>query len=171
MKPRLSLTASGDDKRNAQPRLHRGTHYFHNLIPFSWSFFSSVLIVEKFFMSAVQLCSTCQDWWNKKALCVAVSDAERGEISLRRWSASGGSIRAALLVSHPSANGYAGGAEQGHVGLTSLTKQSVTFLGHLYEEKQILQLYMENGLSSRLSYRLFLTFLLEKQRLSPAKKL
>lgn len=61
MKPRLSLTASGDDKRNAQPRLHRGTHYFHNLIPFSWSFLSSVLIVEKFFMSSVQLCSTCQD--------------------------------------------------------------------------------------------------------------
>ena len=38
-------------------------------------------------------------------LCVKVSDAERREISLRRRSASGGSIRAALLVSCPSVNG------------------------------------------------------------------
>ena len=38
-------------------------------------------------------------------LCVNVSDAERGEISLRHWSASGGSIRAAILVNRPSVNG------------------------------------------------------------------
>ena len=40
-------------------------------------------------------------------LCVNVS--ERGEISLWRWSASGGSIRAALLVYHPKPEARSGG--------------------------------------------------------------
>ena len=38
-------------------------------------------------------------------LCVKVTDAVRDEISLRRWSASGGSIRAVLLVNRTSVNG------------------------------------------------------------------
>ena len=38
-------------------------------------------------------------------LCVKVSDAARGEISLWCWSASGGSIRATLLVNCPSVSG------------------------------------------------------------------
>ena len=38
-------------------------------------------------------------------LCVKVSDAARGEISLWRWSASGGSIRALLLVNQTSVDG------------------------------------------------------------------
>ena len=38
-------------------------------------------------------------------LCVKVSDVARGEISLWRWSAYGGSIRAALLVNQTSING------------------------------------------------------------------
>ena len=38
-------------------------------------------------------------------LCVKISDATRDEISLWHWSASGGSIRAALLVNRTSVNG------------------------------------------------------------------
>ena len=38
-------------------------------------------------------------------LNVNLSEAARGEISLRRWSASGGSIRAALLANQTSVNG------------------------------------------------------------------
>ena len=87
-------------------------------------------------------------------LCVKVSDAEKGEILLQRWSVSGGSIRAALLVNCPSVNKWPGGAEQGRVCLTSLittqvlhstkykatlqdqTKVTVTVFGNLYEENK-----------------------------------
>ena len=39
-------------------------------------------------------------------VCVKVSDAARGEISLRCWSASGGSIRAVLLATEPVARSW-----------------------------------------------------------------
>ena len=38
-------------------------------------------------------------------LFVNFSEAARGEISLRRWSASGGSIRGAVLSNQTSVNG------------------------------------------------------------------
>ena len=98
-------------------------------------------------------------------LCVKASDAARDEISLRHWSASGGSVRAVLLANQTSVNGSQWRRARLHDKSNVVT---VTVFGNLYEEKNTTAVGGEASVLPP-NYQIFLTFLLKKQCLSPAK--
>ena len=88
-------------------------------------------------------------------LCVKVSDAVRGEISLRLWCASRGSIRGAAEAHRTCVNGLTGSVEQGSVELTVITTQILhptnqTEMSHkatLHEQQNISNYCRDNAAS------------------------